>query len=103
MKLNFPEAYTYIVNKNYMLKKSGKKLFHAILRGCLKKGLYFSGARDCLLCGVPYIDILKSTTLKLTFVTMYIFFNYPEADACYKLNIQITLKLTLVTMYIFLY
>jgi len=29
--------------------------------------------------------------------------NYPEADACYKLNINITLKLTLVTMYRFFY
>ena len=29
--------------------------------------------------------------------------NYPAADACYKLNIQLTLKLTLVTMHIFLY
>ena len=30
----------------------------AIFRGCLKKKcLHFSGTRDCLLCGVPYIYI----------------------------------------------
>ena len=46
-----------------MPKKSGNTHFHAILRGCLKKkNLNFSGAWDCLLCGVPYIYIIITMT-----------------------------------------
>ena len=49
-----------------------KKPTHAILRGVSKKNSPFSGAMDCLLCGVPYMCVCIYTFVSLICIYVHV-------------------------------